>query len=320
MEELKENKSIVTSYRLSQDTKDKVQKQLKDLDMTQEQYFNKVVSMMELENVKQNNIFAVNTTELQDLTQRIYNLFIGLCEQGNSFLSNKDTEFEELKAKYKEMLFNKDNSITKQCDELQHVYDNLSILQNENDNNKNELMNIRIDYDKQLEQMEGNLADKTSLIQEYKTKNDDLLSIVSEYKQYKIQVEEYKKLLSDAQAKNIEKDNVIKNKDFAIDNLNKDLKSKDNDINNLKLKYDEGTKQFNDIHIQELEQLKKGNELNIKLAVAEAKEELNNKLNQEQMKHNKEIEGYQNKYKSLLEELEKVKITPKPTKKNTVTI
>ena len=65
MEEVKENKSIVTSYRLSQETKEKLQQQLKDLGLTQEQYFNKVVSTMELENVKQNSFLSMDTTVIQ---------------------------------------------------------------------------------------------------------------------------------------------------------------------------------------------------------------------------------------------------------------
>lgn len=64
-----------------------------------------------------------------------------------------------------------------------------------------------------------------------------------------------------------------------------------------------------------MEQLKRENTLNIKLAVAEVKEDLNDKLSQEQFNHNKEIEQYQTKYKDLLEELEKNRTTPKATKK-----
>lgn len=280
------SKSIVTSYRLSQDTKDKLQQQLKDLGMTQEQYFNKAVSMMELENVKQNNIFAVNTTELQNLTQRIYNLFIGLCEQGNSFLSNKDTELEDLKIKYKDMLLNKDNSITQQNNELQDVYSKLSILQNDNDNNKMSLDNIKLEYDKQLEQMEGNLADKTSLINEYKQKNDDLLSIVSEYKQYKAELEKYKKLLSDAQTINISLNDDIKNKDLNINELTKNLERlKQDNTNNLeKLQEELLFKQDKAILI-----LQQDYQKNV--------EALNNS-------HIKEIQEYQHKYKELLDQLE----------------
>lgn len=289
MEEVKENKSIVTSYRLKEDTKDKIKTQLDQMGLTQEQYFNKVVSMMELENVKQNNIFAINTTELQDLTQRIYNLFIGLCDQGNSFLGNKDTELEELKAKYKDMLFNKDNIITQIKDELQQVYNNLNVLQNENNNNKNELLNVKLEYNKQMEQLEGNLNDKTSLINEYKQKNDDLMGIISEYKQYKIEVEEYKKLLADAHAKNIDKDNIIKDNELNINGLNKDIEK------------------LSQEHDAELENLKDKLIFEKDKSILELKQEQQQQLENLQDKYSNKINEYQNKYESLLKDMEKSK-------------
>ena len=50
--------------------------------------------------------------------------------------------------------------------------------------------------------------------------------------------------------------------------------------------------------------IEKENLVNIKLAVAEANEKSNNRLDQEQLKHNADMQEYHNKYK-LLEELEK---------------
>ena len=293
MDEIKENKSIVTSYRLSQDTKDKLQQQLKDLGMTQEQYFNKAVSVMELENVKENSFLIKDTTVIQSNLDAILNAFISIADSSNNLISNKDAELEVEKGKYKDMLLEKEICITKQKQELQDVYSILNVLQNENDNNKNELLNIGSDCNKKLSQMESNLADKTSLITEYKQKNDDLMSIVSEYKQYKEEVDQYKKLLAEVQAKNIDNDNIIKDKDYNINALNKT-------IGDLKQEYQ-----------KELEQLKKESELNTKLAIADVKEDLNNRLNQEQLKHNKDIEEYQLKYKMLLEELEKERSIPK---------
>lgn len=303
MEEIKDNKSIVTSYRLSQDTKDKLQQQLKDLGMTQEQYFNKVVSFMELENMKQNSFISKDTTVIQSNLDAILNSFISIADSSNNLISNKDTELEVLKTKYKDMLSDKESFIVEQKQELQDSYSNLLLVQNENEEHKNELLSIRIEYNKQFEQLEGNLKDKNLIVEEYKSKNDMLLSDLKDYKQYKIQVEEYKKLLADAQARNIDKDSIIKDNDYNINNLNNSL---------------EKSKQENQ---KELETLKKENQLNIKLAVAEVKEELNNKFSQEQFKHNKEIEEYQNKYKSLLEELEKVRSIPKPkAKKDTTSV
>lgn len=288
MEENK-NKSVVTSYRLKEDTRDKLKDQLKDLGLTQEEYFNKVVSMMELENVKQNNIFAVNATELQDLTGRIYNLFIGLCDQGNSFLSNKDTELEELKVKYKDMLSDKENYITQQKQELQEVYDKISILQNENDNNKSELINVKLDYDKQLEQLEQSLQDKASLIEEYKAKNDTMSSIVNEYKQYKEEVETLKQLLTDSQSKNVELTNTISTNDNTINQLN-------NSIDEL-----------NNKHSEKIEQEKEKAEFEKDKAILELKAEYQQSIQELNTERMQEISEYQAKYKRLLEEMEQLR-------------
>ncbi|WP_291633043.1 hypothetical protein [Clostridium sp.] len=299
MEEVKENKSVVTSYRLSQDTKDKVQQQLKDLGLTQEQYFNKIVGFMELENMKKNNFLTKDTTVIQSNLDAILNSFISIADSSNNLINNKNVEFEELKIKYKDMLSEKESYIMEQKQELQENYSNLLLCQTENEESKKKVLNIRIEYNKQLEQLIGNLKDKNLIVEEYKGKNDMLLSDLKDYKQYKIQVEEDTKLISDKQAQNTEMNNIIKDNNYNINNLNKSI---------------EKSKQDNQ---KELESLKKENQLNIKLAVAEVKEEMNNKFSQDQFNHNKEIKEYQSKYKSLLEELEKVKPSPK-TNRSTI--
>ena len=293
------SKNVVTSYRLSEDTKGKLQQQLKDLGLTQEQYFNKVVSLMELENVKQNSFLSKDTTIIQSNLDAILNSFINISDNSNNLINNKDLELEEEKVKYKNMLLSKENSITEAKQEFQQAYENLNLLKIENEDHKSELLNIRVEYNKQLEQLESNLTDKASLINEYKIKNDDLLGIVSEYKQYKPQVEEFKKLLSDAQTKNILTNDIIKNKDLSIDELTKSIEKSNQD------------------NQKEMMSQKKENELNIRLAVAEVKEELNNRLNQDQQKHNAEIEEYQTKYKALLGELQKPKVAQTSVRKNT---
>jgi len=304
MEEIKENKNVVTSYRLAQDTKDKLQQQLKDLGMTQEQYFNKVVGLMELENVKQNSFLSKDTTIIQANLDAILNSFISIADGSNNLIGNKDIELEELKNTYKNMLSDKEISITNQKQELQDVYSNLIVVQEDSKKITDELLSIRIEHNTQTEQLLGNIKDKNLIVEEYKNKNDDLLSIVAEYKQYKVELEEFKKLLADAQARNIDKDNIIRDNDYNVNQLNKSIEKAS--LDNQK----------------ELETLKKEYQLNIRLEVAEVKEELNNKFSQEQFKHNKAIEEYQSKYKSLLEELEAVRSISKPrtAKKDTTKI
>ena len=281
-----DNKTIVTSYRLTQDTKDKLQQQLKDLGLTQEQYFSKVASLMELENVKQNSFLSKDTTIIQSNLDAILKAFVSVADSSNNLISNKDQELEELKAKYKDMLFNKDNCITSKSEELQGIYGTLDVLQLENNNNKIELDKIRIENAKQIEQLQSNLADKTSLIEQYKSKNDMLLSDLQEYKQYKTDNESLKVLIADLQAEKVELNNNVSQSKIDIETIS-----------------------------QEVNQIKKENELNTKLKIAEIREEFNLQISNEQEKHNKQIQEYQDKYKTLLEQLEAKKTTPRKSKK-----
>jgi len=241
VEKVKENKSVVTSYRLSQEAKDKLQQQLKDLDMTQEQYFNKTVCFMEMENVKQNSFLSKDTTMIQSNLDSILNVFISIADNSNILISNKDLELGVLKTKYKDMQVNKERLNTELKQELQEVYSKLILVQNENKEYERELSTIKLEHNKQMEQLDGNLKDKHLLVTEYKGKNDDLLSRVAEYKHYRIELEEYEKLLADSQARNFDLSNGNKDKDNIINQLNVILK---------KLPQD---------HQNELEQLKKEN-------------------------------------------------------------
>ncbi|MGH4119177.1 hypothetical protein [Clostridium sp.] len=243
------------------------------------------------------SFLSKDTTIIQANLDAILNSFISIADGSNTLIGNKNAELEELKNKYKNMLSDKKSSITQQKEELQKVYGDLLVVQKDSKESSDELLSIRIDHSKQMERLEGNIKDKNLIVEEYKNKNDMLLSDLQEYKQYKIELEGYKKLLSDAQARNIDKDNIIRDNDYNVNQLNKSIEklSKDNQ--------------------KELETLKKEYQLNIRLEVAKVKEELNNKFSQEQFKHNKEIEEYQSKYKELLEKLEKKRTIPKDTPK-----
>lgn len=300
MEEIKS--TIVTSYRLKEDTKEKIKQQLSSLGLTQEEYFNKVVGLMELENTKRNSLFAVNASEVQELTQRLYNIFINLCEQGNSFLSNKDIEIQELKAKYKDILSDKENVIQRQKEELQQVYTTNNVLLNENEEHKIELMKIKSDYEKQIDQLDNNLRDKSNLIEEYKGKNDMLLSQLKTFEKYPEQLEATKGLLADAQARIMDKDNSIKDKDFTISQLNKS-------VEDTKSEYIKAIENLKKEHQQQLLNEKDKSELAKDKALLAKDKEHQQELEKIQSRNNAEIEAYQSKYKALLEELEQIKKT-----------
>lgn len=300
MEEIKE-KSKVTSYRLSPETKDKMKQQLKELGLTQEQYFNKVVSAMEIENAKKNSFLSKDTTIIESNLQAILNAFISICDSSNNLIGNKDEELIESNKKYKDILADKENLITQQKDELQEVYSNLIVVQNQNKEHETELSNIKSDYNKQLDQLGVNLKDKDFIVEQYKSKNDMVLNDLKEYKHYKNEIEDYKKTLEDNQAKIHDKDNTIKDNQYNINKLN------------LKIGQLEKDHKQEILNEKDKINIEKDKEL-LKLA-KEQQVELNNK----QDKYNKDIEDYQNKYKLLLDDIKKgatITKVPKTVEKN----
>src|SRR5665647_3165967 len=168
----------------------------------------------------------------------------------------------------------------------------------------------------QHNQLQESSQDKLTIIKEYQSKNDTLTGILEEYKQYKVEVEQYKKSLSEIQSKNIELKDSIKDKDFTVNNLSKDIVNLKEDheksINGLT----KSQEQLKDKHIEDIQQLNDKASITMDKALLKLQKEQQEQLKQNQVNHNAEIQEYQSKYKSLLEELEKKKPTPRAKKDN----
>lgn len=296
-----ENKSTVSSYRINQETKDKIKQQMEQLGLRQQVYFDRVVTLMELENVKENNLFSVDTVELQKLTQRINNIFINVCEQGNSFLSSKDVELKELKQKYKNMLADKESCITLQKEELQSVYTKINVLQNDNDKHQQELESIKLDSKKQLEQLVQSVSDKENLIIEYKGKIDTLSSVATEYKAY---ADENKQLQQQVNELNKTIDTLNLNEKEMVKSFEKSKEV----IQNLTEESNEIMKKLKKSHAEQMQQQKDKLEIQKDKEILELKQ-----LHQEQIQ--KQQEEYNDKVKNLLLQLE---VKTSSSKKKTV--
>lgn len=259
-----QTKSIVTSYRLKEDTKEKVQQQLKELGLTQEQYFNKVVSLMELENIKQNSFLNKDTTILQSNLDAIVNLFISLADNSNNLITNKDTELTELKNQYKDMLLEKEGHIADEKAEVERLLTGINEARELLEKEEKETVYKLNEYNKQVDQLKSGLLDKKNLIEEYKEKNDMLLNDLAEYKKYKIENGTLKQSLSDLQSRNIELINSIKDKDYEVDKLSKEHSYEVNKLNN-------NIDDLKETNKKDINNLEKENKLNNKLAIAEVK-------------------------------------------------
>lgn len=295
----------IFSVRLEEQDKEKLLQMIQESGRSNKEFMSVLLSAYELNKAKiEIPDLAKDIEGLQALTQRINEYYVNIGKRIEDTQKAKDIQYTKEVEVYKNRIDGlkaENEKLNADFEELQQAYSSTC-------------GNIE-EYKKQLEQLVQIQESNKALIKEYQSKIDTLSGIIEEYKGYKAEIETIKSLLTDTNTKVLQQDNIIKNKEADINKLNADIKTKENDINDLKLKNDESVKQITDKHLQEMNQLKKENELNVKLAVAEIKEELNNKLLLEQQKHNKEIEEYQAKYKALLEEMELNKnIKPTPNK------
>jgi len=302
----------VKSIRADDNTYDKFKKLATDEFGNQGQCLTALINLYETETSKVALVERkVEIESFQDYLNKLGSLFLTSLQLNSDAegrirdefarqLTSKDKTIEDLQVKINKLVSEK-NSITEE-------YNNTIV--------KNEESLKRVD---ELADSNNNIR---ALNEGYKEKNDTLNGIVSEYKQYKTQVEEYKKLLADLQAKNIDLSNIIKDKDFTINKLNETVENQKTDntkaIKNLNNNHIEEFEKIKDKHIVELEQLKDKSSITMDKALLELQKKQQYQLTQEQNKynaaiekHNTEIELNNNKVKALLEELEKARSVSK---------
>jgi chromosome segregation ATPase len=284
------------SVRMEQEDKEKLLQLIQDSGKSNKEFMTSLVSVYELNKAKvEMPEIAQDIEGLQALTKQISDYYVNMGKRIETIRKTKDIEFTKETEVYKsriETLKDENDKVNNENMELKQAYNNVSA-----------------DYEeikKQVEQLFGNLKDKTLLVEEYKQKNDTLTGLLNEYKQFKSKLEELEKLLAHAQNKNIELNNKIKENDSDIKKLSNEVTaSKEHEIIAIK--------ELNTKHSIELEGLKD------KLTIEKEKEILVlQKQHQEDIekinsKNNRTIEEYQGKYKELLEELEKFKKAPPKT-------
>ena len=282
-----DEKSTVLGIRLDTEERKRFDEFVNEEGKNNKEFLNTLLNLYELNKGKVKNINLVGDIEtLEGYTNKIHQAFINIIDK----LESQKGEITEGSQK--------DLQIYK--DKVNDLQNKIDITKSINSINEEKLTSVNSDnlvLKEQNNQFQQIQESNKALIEEYKGKNDMLLNQLKQYEKFPEQLETTKGLLVDTQASIIERDNIIKENQWSIKELNKTINT---------LKQD---------NLKDLEGFKKESELNIKLAVVEEKEELNNKLNQAQLKHNTEIEQYQNKYKSLLEELEKIRTVPSTTKK-----
>jgi len=301
-----DEKSTVLGIRLDTEERKRFDEFVGEEGKNNKDFLNTLLNLYELNKGKVKNINLVGEIDvLEGYTNKIHQAFINIIDKLESQKGDIADNSQKNLQIYKEKVNN-----------LEEELEAINVL---NSARQTELKSSYTDnttLKEQYSQLQESLQDKLTIIKEYQGKNDTLTGILEEYKQFKIEVLEYKKLLEDNKVRNSSLSDDNKDKAFTINNLNKDIKKlkeeHEKSTNELAKKQD----QLNDKYISDIEQLKDKASIKMDKALIELQKSQQEQLTQEQLKHYTDIQEYQNKYKSLLEELEKVRTIPKVKKES----
>ena len=301
-----DEKSTVLGIRLDTEERKRFDEFVGEEGKNNKDFLNTLLNLYELNKGKVKNINLVGDIDvLEGYTNKIHQAFIGIIDKLESQKGDIAESSQKNLQIYKEKINN-----------LQNEIDSVTLLNSMNDEKLISLNNDNLSLKEQHSQLQESALDKLTIIKEYQGKNDTLTGILEEYKQYKVEVEQYKKSLAEIQSKNIELKDSLKDRDFTVTNLGKDIETLKEDHEKVINELTKSQEQLKDKHIEDIEQLKDKASITIDKALLKLQKEQQEQLSQNQVKHNSEIQEYQSKYKSLLEELEKKKPTPRAKKDN----
>jgi len=303
-----DEKSTVLGIRLDTEERKRFDEFVGEEGKNNKDFLNTLLNLYELNKGKVKNINLVGDIDvLEGYTNKIHQAFINIISK----LENQKGDISENSQKNLQIYKDK-------VSDLQNEIDSVTLLNSMNEEKLIILNNDNVALKEQHYQLQESSQDKLTIIKEYQGKNDTLTGILEEYKQFKVEVEKYKKSLEVTQSKNIELKNSIKDKDFTISNLSKDIENLKEDHEKAINGLTKSQEQLKGKHVEDIQQLKEKASITMDKALLKLQKEQQEQLNQNQLKYNEEIQEYQSKYKSLLEELEKKKTTPRVKKDNVV--
>ena len=296
-----DDKSTVLGIRLDAEERKRFDDFVNEEGKNNKTFLDALLNLYELNKGKVKNINLVGDIEtLEGYMNKIQQAFINVIDKLESQKgyiaenSQKDLQI------YKDKVNNLENEL-----------ETIKLVNSDKQTKLTSVCTDNITLKEQYAQLQENLQDKLTIIKEYQSKNDTLTGLFEEYKQYKVGIEEYKKSLADAQVKNVELKDSIKDNIFTVNGLNKDIEDLKEGHEKAIIELTKSQEQLKDKHISDLEQLKDKASIKMDKALLELEKSQQHLLAQEQQKHNIDIQEYQNKYKTLLEELEKVRTIQK---------
>lgn len=268
--------------------------------------------------------------ELNTLTARMYGIYSNMVqriETNNNALQQQFGEELNKKNEITEDLRNKLAELQAQNELISNAFNNAVAEKEELLKENKQLQESNINY----KEINSNLKEKVAELDQYKQENKDLTKQLVEVKK---EYEDTLKVVLEQKTELSLKDNLIKDMEQKHTKEVEDLKEKatsdkqkasaefeslkenhNKQVADLKEKYNNQLQELKLKQDQELIQVKDKAEFNKEKAILELEREHQHKIQQQQDNFNNSINGYQQDYKKLLEELENFKKQPtKPTK------
>ncbi|NLD45761.1 MAG: hypothetical protein GX660_00985 [Clostridiaceae bacterium] len=206
------------SVRMPEDVKEKITSMITESGLNAKDFISQIIQSYELKEVrKMQPVMDADIEELSLLTGRIHNLFINLCERVSSFQQQREEEFGVKLSEKDGMLAVFNDRIRVQEQKLIQYDENMVVL-------KKQYEDVWQQHTQTVEMCEAQKA----LVLEYREKNDTLTGLLSEYQEYRHQIESLKQAMEeekilrcDIESKLREKDNEIRQLKTLVEDTQK---------------------------------------------------------------------------------------------------
>lgn len=292
--------------KVSDDLKGKLDKIKQESGLEGEEFGLQLLTLVSAEELKKEKpALAEELAELQTLTRRIYYIYLNSAERTENLIQSKTENFEsalnELNREKLEIK-NKLGAKEEELEALKNAYNDLAQDKQAVDNHVLELADT--------------IKTKQELLDEYRARIDTLSGIVEEYKGFKDTNMELSKTLN-------ENEKTINELTFKIRELESEAKrsreiinelniSFDSKIQELKEKHQDSLESLKLQHAYEIEKVKERSQLDQEKALLESarvsqkeKEDIINKFNEKVNSLQDKISTDNERFKIVLEELEK---------------
>lgn len=173
------------SVRMPEDMKEKISNMITESGLNSKDFLTQAIQMYELKTARKlQPLMESDIDELTQITGRVHNIFINLCERITSFQKQRDEEF---KLKLKE----KEETVTVFSDRIKMYEERVSEYEKEAEIHKKQIGEALEQHANLIDACDANKA----LAAEYKEKNETLTGVLGEYKGYKNMIDTAKKEL-----------------------------------------------------------------------------------------------------------------------------